>query len=68
LTRDENVHFLRGPELRELVATALAGYEKVVGARVPPHRNNLLLALRGPAAAEHIGVGREAIDVPGVDH
>jgi len=46
----------------------LAGYEKVVGARVPPHRNNLLLALRGPAAAEHIGVGREAIDVPGVDH
>ena len=49
LTRDRDVRFIGGPELRELVRDGLPGFENVVTTRVPPHRNNLLFALRAPS-------------------
>jgi 2-polyprenyl-3-methyl-5-hydroxy-6-metoxy-1,4-benzoquinol methylase len=43
---DLTVRFMPAHELRQLVSTALSEFELVCKARVPPRRNNLLLALR----------------------
>jgi 2-polyprenyl-3-methyl-5-hydroxy-6-metoxy-1,4-benzoquinol methylase len=43
---DKTVRFLPGAELRQLIETGLPGFDVVCEARVPPRRNNLLLALR----------------------
>lgn len=43
---DRTVRFLSGPELRALVRDNLPDFAPVCEARIPPHRNNVLLALR----------------------
>jgi 2-polyprenyl-6-hydroxyphenyl methylase/3-demethylubiquinone-9 3-methyltransferase len=48
LTRDRNVRFMRGSKFRTLVESALPGFTVAMDCRVPPHRQNLLLALRAP--------------------
>lgn len=46
---DATVRFMPEHELRQVVGSALPGFELACKARVPPRRNNLLLALRKPA-------------------
>lgn len=46
---DSGVRFMPEHELRQLVETALPEFELVCKARIPPHRNNLLFALRRPS-------------------
>jgi 2-polyprenyl-3-methyl-5-hydroxy-6-metoxy-1,4-benzoquinol methylase len=43
---DKTVRFLPGTELRQLIEAGLPGFGVVCEARIPPRRNNLLLALR----------------------
>jgi 2-polyprenyl-3-methyl-5-hydroxy-6-metoxy-1,4-benzoquinol methylase len=43
---DKTVRFPSPAELRQLIATGLPGFGVVCEARIPPRRNNLLLALR----------------------
>jgi 2-polyprenyl-3-methyl-5-hydroxy-6-metoxy-1,4-benzoquinol methylase len=43
---DKTVRFLSGTELRQLIEAGLPGFGVVCEARIPPRRNNLLLALR----------------------
>lgn len=45
---DATVRFMPADELRSLVHSELDGFEPVIEARIPPRRNNLLLALRRP--------------------
>jgi SAM-dependent methyltransferase len=46
---DRTVRFMPYEELHELAAAAAPGFELVVECRVPPRRNNVLIALRRPA-------------------
>ena len=48
---DRSVRFMPLDELRELAAKAAPGFELAVECRVPPRRNNVLLALRRPASS-----------------
>jgi 2-polyprenyl-6-hydroxyphenyl methylase/3-demethylubiquinone-9 3-methyltransferase len=43
---DTTVRFMAGDELRDLVQSSLVGCEPLLEARVPPRRNNVLIALR----------------------
>lgn len=43
---DPNTRFMRAQEFRELVRSGLPGFEQAVAARIPPRRNNLLIAMR----------------------
>lgn len=43
---DAEVRFMPSAELRELVASALPDFRLVCESRIPPRRNNLLLAMR----------------------
>ena len=45
---DATVRFMPADELRTLVHSGLDGFQPVIEARIPPRRNNLLLALRRP--------------------
>jgi len=47
---DRTVRFMPLDELRELAAKAAPGFELAVECRVPPRRNNVLLALRRPTS------------------
>lgn len=48
VTGDPNVRFPSRAELRDLIDTALPGFDVVCEARIPPRRNNVLYALRRP--------------------
>lgn len=45
---DKTVRFLASDELRHMIAGGLPGFEIVCEARIPPRRNNVLLALQRP--------------------
>jgi 2-polyprenyl-3-methyl-5-hydroxy-6-metoxy-1,4-benzoquinol methylase len=45
---DKTVRFMTGDELRHMVPSGLPGFEIVCDARIPPRRNNVLLALQRP--------------------
>ncbi|MPQ99784.1 methyltransferase [Modestobacter sp. I12A-02628] len=49
ISGDTTVRFMPYDELRSLAAQAAPDFELVVECRVPPRRNNVLLALRKPA-------------------
>jgi 2-polyprenyl-3-methyl-5-hydroxy-6-metoxy-1,4-benzoquinol methylase len=49
---DRTVRFMPLDELHELAIKAAPGFELVLECRVPPRRNNVLLALRRPAALD----------------
>lgn len=48
---DATVRFMSPDELRDLVSANLPDFSVVCEARIPPHRNNVLLALRKDATA-----------------
>jgi 2-polyprenyl-3-methyl-5-hydroxy-6-metoxy-1,4-benzoquinol methylase len=46
ISGDTTVRFMAPDELRELIATNLTEFTTVCETRIPPHRNNVLFALR----------------------
>lgn len=49
---DATVRFMDGAEIRGLIETAAPDFTYVVQTRIPPRRNNLLIALRKPSRVD----------------